>query len=133
MTALKHLNTLTVALRWLDLDAYGHVGNSRYYDLMTDARVALLGAEAVLTDRTKQYVVAESGCRFLQPLHYPGKVIVKQFCKKLGNSSFTLGYEFSMESDPETLCAEGFVVIVSYDAKLKKAVRVPEVIRSLLA
>lgn len=132
MSQAKLLNSLDITLRWLDLDAYGHVGNSRIYDFMTDARIAILGEEIVLSDLQQQFVVAESGCKFKRPLHYPGKVTVKQFCEKVGNSSFKLSYQFFMQGNFEQVCAEGFVVMVCYDARLKQAVRVPKIVRELL-
>lgn len=131
MSQKKLINSLPITLRWLDLDAYGHVGNSRIYDFMTDARVAALGEEMVLSDLQQQFVIVESGCKFKASLYYPGTVIVKQYSEKVGNSSFTLSYEFTMENNPELICAEGFVVMVCYDAKLKQAVRVPDLIRNL--
>ena len=133
MNQNKPLNSLDIPLRWLDLDAYGHVGNSRIYDFMTDTRVAAFGGDIVFNDLQKQFVVVESGCKFKAPMHYPGTVHVKQYCTKIGNSSFSLAYEFFMGDNPDLLCAEGFAVMVCYDAKLKQAVRVPELVRSMLA
>lgn len=132
MSQKKLLNSISITLRWLDLDAYGHVGNSRIYDFMTDARIAILGEEIVLSDLQQQFVVVESGCKFKAPLHYPGIVIVRQYCTKIGNSSFSLSYEFTTDKNPELVCAEGFAVMVCYNAKLKQAVRVPKLVRELL-
>lgn len=131
MTNLKLLNTLTIDLRWQDMDAYGHVGNARYYDFMTDARVALMGADEILTDRSIQYVIAESGCTYKRPLQYPGKVLLKQYLQRLGNSSFTLHYEFLMADKPEEICAESFCVMVCFDANIKQAVRLTKAVRQL--
>jgi acyl-CoA thioester hydrolase len=116
----------------MDLDAYGHMGNARYYDLMTDARIAAFSAEEIMTDLSKQYVVVESGCTFKKPLFYPGQISIKVYCSKIGNSSFTLCYEFFMANEPSICCAEGHTVMVCYDASSKKTVSLPDLVRHLL-
>ena len=132
MSHLKLLNTLVIPLRWMDLDAYGHVGNSRFFDFMTDARVDLMGAEHVFADLNIQYVVVDAQCSFKKPTHYPGNLIVKQFCETIGNTSFTLLYHFAMEGDPETICVQGRLVMVCYNAKENKATCLPELVRNIL-
>ena len=132
MNQPKLLNTLTIRLRWMDLDAYGHVGNSRFFDFMTDARVDLLGEKNVLTDLSLQYVVVDAQCTFKKPLFYPGNLILKQYCESISSRSFTLLYEFFMEKEPDVLCAQGRLVMVSYDAKQAKAVTLNDEVKSLL-
>lgn len=129
MSDITLLNELTIPLRWMDMDAYAHVGNARYYDFMTDARVDLFEKEKTLDDLTIQYVVVESGCTFKHPIVYPGNIVLKQYCLKIGKSSFTLAYEFYSTKDKNKICAEGHVIMACYNAKLKKAVRIPEEIR----
>jgi acyl-CoA thioester hydrolase len=132
MSQPKLLNTLVIPLRWMDLDAYGHVGNSRFFDFMTDARVDLMGAENVFADLSVQYVVVDAQCSFKKSTHYPGNLTLKQFCENIGNRSFTLLYQFTMEDQPETICAEGRLVMVCYDAKEDKAIALPEAVKKLL-
>lgn len=127
------INICTYDLRWIDMDAYAHVGNSRYYDFMTDARVAALGENLVLSDLQHQYVVAESGCKFKKPIQYPGKIVIKQYCGKIGKSSFHLEYEFSMQDNPDALCAEGYVVMVCYDSNKKSPTKLPDEVITLLS
>ena len=124
------LHSLTISLRWLDIDPYGHVGNARYYDFMDDARISGF-ARDILDDLSLQYVVAKSDCEYKKPLLYPNDVVVKLYLERMGNSSFTLCYDFFTADDPDTLCARGHTVMVCYDTKLKTAVRVPESVREL--
>jgi acyl-CoA thioester hydrolase len=81
MTDKTLLNEITMPLRWMDMDAYAHVGNARYYDFMTDARVDLFEKEKTLNDLTIQYVVVESGCTFKQPIVYPGNILLKHILR----------------------------------------------------
>jgi acyl-CoA thioester hydrolase len=116
----------------MDLDAYGHVGNSRFFDFMTDARVAAFSDNNFLSDLSLQYVVAETQCTYKKPLYYPGNVIVQQYCEHVGSRSFTLSYTFAMEDEPGVICAAGKVVMVCYDASKQKAVSLPQEIYNSL-
>ena len=128
----KLINTLVIPLRWMDLDAYGHVGNARFFDFMTDVRVDAY-SKAGSFNLDKHYVVAEAQCSFKQPLLYPGNLILKQYCERVGKSSFTLYYEFFIEGKEKVVCAQGKLIIVCFDPKLKKAVRLPEALREFLS
>ena len=132
MTDKKFLNAITITLRWTDMDAYGHLGNSRFFDFMTDARVAVTELN-ILDDLSKQYVIVDAQCSFKKPCYYPGTLLVKQYVEKIGNSSLTLSYTFAMEDAPEVICAHGRAVMVHVDANLETAVRIPEKVRALLA
>jgi acyl-CoA thioester hydrolase len=133
MSEKKLLNSVLITLRWTDMDAYSHLGNSRFFDFMTDARVDAFKELDIIKDLSKQYVIVDAQCSFKTPAYYPGKIRVQQYCEKVGNSSFTLSYIFSMENEPDVICAEGRAVMVCFDAKLKTAVRIPEALRALLA
>ena len=65
------------------------------------------------------YVVAEAQCSFKQPIFYPNELIIKQFCEKVGRSSFTLFYEFFVKNDLENICAEGRLIMVCFRSKIK--------------
>jgi len=132
MSERKLLNTITITLRWTDMDAYGHLGNSRFFDFMTDARVDAFHELDIMKDLSKQYVIVDAQCSYKKSCYYPGNIIVTQYAEKVGNSSFTLFYTFAMQKQPEIICAEGRAVMVCYDARLQTAVRVPDEIRKLL-
>jgi acyl-CoA thioester hydrolase len=129
----KYLNTLILPLRWTDMDAYGHVGNARYYDFMTDARVDAFGQKDFVTNLDLQFVVVESHCAYKVPCTYPGNLLIKQYCEYVKNSSCKLVYEFFMENKPDVLCAEGWAAMVFYNAKTKAASRIPEAMRKSLS
>ena len=131
MSEQKLLNSIVITLRWTDMDAYGHLGNSRFFDFMTDARVDV-STLAIMDDLSKQYVIVDAQCSYKNPCYYPGNLVVEQYIEEIRNSSFTLSYLFKMQDEPKVICAAGRAVMVCYDANLKKAVRVPDSIRRLL-
>ena len=95
------------ALRWSDLDAYGHVNNSRFLTLYEEARVALMftGArDAGLTTFEEGVVVARHEIEYLRPVGYgpyvPGSlraphVQIVMWVDEIRSASFQLAYELT--------------------------------------
>ena len=82
---------MTIATRWADNDAYGHVNNTVYYEWFDTAVNAWL-VEAGLLDIEKGDpigLVVETGCAYFSPLSFPGDVEVGIAVERLGNSSVT--------------------------------------------
>jgi len=82
---------MTIATRWADNDAYGHVNNTVYYQWFDTAVNAWL-VEAGLLDIEKGDpigLVVETGCTYFAPLNFPGDVEVGIGVERLGNSSVT--------------------------------------------
>ena len=82
---------MTIATRWADNDAYGHVNNTVYYQWFDTAVNAWL-VEAGLLDIENGNpigLVVETGCAYFAPLNFPGDVEVGIGVERLGNSSVT--------------------------------------------
>ena len=82
---------MTIATRWADNDAYGHVNNTVYYQWFDTAVNAWL-IEAGLLDIEKGDpigLVVETGCAYFSPLSFPGDIEVGIAVERLGNSSVT--------------------------------------------
>ncbi|MFT4086484.1 MAG: thioesterase family protein [Gordonia sp. (in: high G+C Gram-positive bacteria)] len=105
-----------VTLRWADVDVYGHVNNSRYFE-MIDTVVNDYLARSTGVDIRKLPaigVVAEVGCRYFSEVTYPGEVRLGVYVEKLGNSSIL--YRVGVfTGDDETASAEGRFVHVYVD------------------
>lgn len=84
-------------MRWSDIDAYGHVNNVVYLAYLQEARVDMLflharrhGAEEL----AQGVVVARNEIDYRVPLHFRAEPVrVETWVSRLGNASFTLGYE----------------------------------------
>lgn len=93
------------ALRWSDLDAYGHVNNARFLTLYEEARVALffVGArKAGLTSFEDGIVIARHEIDYLRPIDYstgpdgaprPPVVRVELWVEEVRASRLTVAYE----------------------------------------
>jgi acyl-CoA thioester hydrolase len=88
--------TTDVAVRWSDMDVYGHVNNARVVTLLEEARTELLfgaGAHRGAQTLAAGVVVVELVVRYRQPLVYSAnRVRVRLWVSELRAASFTLDY-----------------------------------------
>jgi acyl-CoA thioester hydrolase len=82
---------MTIATRWADNDAYGHVNNTVYYQWFDTAVNAWLVEVGLLDIEAGDPIglVVETGCSYFAPLSFPGDVEVGIAVERLGNSSVT--------------------------------------------
>ncbi|MCU0977036.1 MAG: acyl-CoA thioesterase [Steroidobacteraceae bacterium] len=122
-----------VPTRWMDNDHYGHVNNVAYYSFFDTAVNGWL-IEACGTDIRELPaigIVAETSCRFLRELSFPDVVHAGLALERLGNSSVIYRIGLFRGDDGEA-AAVGRFVHVYVDARTRKVVPVPGVIRAAL-
>ena len=85
-----------VAVRWSDMDVYGHVNNARVVTLLEEARTELLfgeGARRGAHTLAAGVVVVELSVRYRQPLVYSASPVqVRLWVSELLAASFALDY-----------------------------------------
>lgn len=128
---LKSLNHIQVPVRWVDLDAYGHVSSARYFDCMAEARADFL-ADCLDRNDQCQIILVDTQCNYKKAISYPSTIVVYQYLESIGQNSFTLFYKFYLGGDPSALYAEGRAKNVCYDPSLRRTVPVPEEVRRKL-
>ena len=119
-------------LRWSDVDIYGHVNNAVHY-LLIDTAVNGWLIDATGTDIRRLAeigIVAETSCRYLGELHFPGTVDVGLTLERLGTSSVV--YSLGLFGRDEAPAALGRFVHVYVDQDTRRPVPVPEPIRAAL-
>jgi acyl-CoA thioester hydrolase len=107
--------TYHCALRWSDLDAYGHVNNARFLTLYEEARVAMLftGArEAGLTSLEAGVVIARHEIDYLRPVDYGDKVRIEMWLAEIRASRFVVAYEMF---DGDAVASRARSVCVPFD------------------
>ena len=123
----------TISTRWEDEDVYGHVNNVVYYSFFDTAVNGYL-IDATGTDIRKlpEYgVVAETGCRFLRELKFPGDVHAGLRLERLGTSSVV--YEIGLfQGDNPAPAAIGRFVHVYVSGAERTVTAVPDIIRRAL-
>jgi acyl-CoA thioester hydrolase len=107
--------TYDCALRWSDLDAYGHVNNARFLTLYEEARVAMMfvGArKAGVTSFEEGVVISRHEIDYLRPVDYGDPVRIELWVEELKPSRFTVAYELF---DGPHIASRARTVCVPYD------------------
>ncbi|MEV4642883.1 thioesterase family protein [Actinoplanes sp. NPDC049548] len=107
--------TYEVAVRWSDMDAYGHVNNARFLTLYEEARVAMffVGARAQgLTSFEDGIVISRHEIDYLRPVDYGDPVRIELWICDLRAAAFTVAYELF---DGDVLASRAKSVCVPYN------------------
>ncbi len=100
-----------LAVRWSDLDSYGHVNNVKYFDYVQEARIVLM--HATLDWQPEDvWVVARQDLEYRRPMDLqPEPYDVSTCVTAVGNRSFTLAVEIRNSRD-DALNATARTVVV---------------------
>jgi acyl-CoA thioester hydrolase len=124
----------TIGTRWSDEDVYGHVNNVVFYAYFDTAVNGYL-IEASGTDIRRLHaigLVAETSCRFLRALNFPGDVQAGLAVTRLGSTSVSYEIGLFQGDDPEP-AGLGRFVHVYVDETTREPTPVPQVIRMAVA
>ena len=123
----------TIATRWADNDAYGHVNNTVYYEWFDTAVNSWLIGEGLLDIERGDPIglVVQTGCSYFAPLAFPGDVEVGIAIERLGSSSVTyrIGVFAAGEAEP---AAQGRFTHVYVGRHERRPVPLPEAWRTKL-
>ncbi len=103
------------ALRWSDMDAYGHVNNARFLTLYEEARAALMfvaAREVGITTLEEGVVISRHEIDYVRPIDYGDPVRIELWVAEIRNATFTVGYELF---DDGQLASRARTVLVPYD------------------
>lgn len=126
MTAARlHVHTTTLAIRWGDMDALGHVNNTVYFRYMEQARIEWLfkNVDPRAYDQGRGPVIANASCNFLLPLVFPATIEVRMFLAHPGRSSVSSYYEIFSEAKK---FADGAAKIVWVDFATGRSTPLPD-------
>ncbi len=122
---------LRFALQWGEMDALGHVNNTRFFAWFESARIATFERIGVLADKPRAVgpILATTTCDFLQPVVYPGHMLVGCRVSRIGNTSMTFEYVVWRDDALDTPVAKGSSVIVLVNYETGEKVPVPSDVR----
>jgi acyl-CoA thioester hydrolase len=111
------------ALRWSDLDAYGHVNNARFLTLYEEARVAMMftaARAAGVTSFEDGIVIARHEVDYLRPVDYRAadgpddrpRVRIELWVEQIRPSRIVVAYELF---DGAALAGRARSVLVPFD------------------
>ncbi|MDF2181193.1 thioesterase family protein [Neptuniibacter sp. CAU 1671] len=129
----KLVYSCELAVRWGDMDAYGHVNNALYMRYLEEARVQLIAAMGVAMDpEGLAPVVINVGCTFLKAIVYPDTLRIDCYVEEPGRSSFMTRYKVFSSKDKVEPVAEGYAKVVWIDHRTEKSVPLPDKVRAFI-
>ena len=136
MSSKQLVHTMTMPIRWGDMDAMGHVNNTVYFRYIETARIAWLESVEALPDPAGEGpVIVNAHCSFIKQLTYPGEIEVTTWVGPPGRSSFEVSHEIRLlgpDGQPGALHAEGGAKVVWVEFRAEKSKPLPERLRALL-
>ena len=123
-----------LALRWDDVDVYGHVNNAVHYRLMDTAVCGHLVAQGVLDPARSPgiFLVVASGCDYFSEVHFPGPVGVGLRVDHLGRSSVRSGIGI-FAPDSAVAAAQGTFTHVLVSRAHRRPLQITGALRHCLA
>ena len=127
MTAESFHCATPIAVRFRDLDAFGHVNNAVYFTFMEMARVAYFTQIGLVQPGrfpSPFFIIAAATCQFTAPIAMETPLIIQVRVSRLGNSSFDMEYRF-VDEVSGALLAAGRTVQVTFDYTAQRSVPLP--------
>lgn len=127
-----HIYTAQVPVRWGDLDALGHVNNSRYFTYFEQARVQWLRSLSDEWNFTRAGpMLAHASCDFRRPLSYPSTLEIDIYAEPPGRTSLKTYYELRVQGD-SALYAQGEATLVWVNTDTERPEPLPNAFRAAL-
>lgn len=129
--------TIPVAVRWSDIDAYGHVNNAELLRILEEARIQAFWAssdsnrpDTAILDATPgsetATLIARLEIEYLRPIPYQREPLnVSMWISHLGGASLDLCYEVYDHENQEKF-AHALTTVVMADATTQKPRRVTD-------
>ena len=124
----RFLHESRYAVRWSDMDAFGHVNNATYFTYFEQVRIDWLAA----LGEAHALVLACVGCTFVEAVRHPATLRVRLYAGRPGRSSLDTYYEI-LDADDGRTYALGHGTLVWYDHAARRSVPIPERVRALLS
>jgi len=118
--------SITLEVRWRDVDALGHVNNAVYFTYLEQARVHYM-RQVGLDFREHSdvsFIIAEACCTYHSPLTLGEQVTVHIRVSELRNSSFIFAYR--VQGEDGRLAATGRTAQVCYDYRAGQSRPIPD-------
>jgi len=117
------------AMRWSDMDAYGHVNNTAYLAYLEQARVSMF-FDRYDSTFARGTVVAHHEITYLKPVVYhPEPLRLELWVDQVRGASFTVRYDVY---DGDALAATAATRLVTFDFTSNRPRRLTEEERSIL-
>lgn len=130
--AVKYRFSITLPVRFSDLDAFGHVNNATFLTYLEEARLAYwvnLFSLDYTNITSLGLILADAKLSYKSPANLGECMRVWTRVASFGTKSFTIEYRIE-EEQTGRLVVEGSTVVVMFDYAVKKSIPVPEHIKN---
>jgi acyl-CoA thioester hydrolase len=130
----KLVYTMSIPIRWGDMDAMAHVNNTTYFRYLETIRLdwaRSIGA-GFGEDTSEGPLIINAFCNFYRQLEYPGDVLMKMYVSDPGRSSFESWATMERTDDAGVIYAAGGATMVWVNYKEQKSLPMPQWLRDLL-
>ena len=127
--------SVSIPIRYADIDAQRHLNNVAYFAFMEHARVEYLRETGLWSGRDFEsigMIVAETSCDYRAPGFLGETVTVWTRVSHLGNKSFRFEYRMQDKASARLVC-EGRSVQVMYDYQKQQSMRLDERMRKAVS
>ena len=123
---VKFRHVMPAQIRFSDVDQFGHVNNSVYFQLYDLAMTTYFKDVLGMSDwGDVVVVVANINANFLMPVFFSDNIEIATATVQLGNKSFTLLQQAKVKGTNEVKC-ECRTTLVMYDLLTKEPTPIPE-------
>lgn len=126
--------SVTIPVAWGEMDSFQHVNNVVYARWLETARIAYFTRIGLLERMRSEGIgpiVGRIAIDFRRPVTFPDTVRVDATTKKVGRSSFTMGYRI-WSTDQKAEVATGEDVIVTVDYRSGRTTVVDDALRAAI-
>lgn len=127
----KYRFSITLPVRFSDLDAFGHVNNATFLTYMEEARLAYwvdLFPLDYNNITSLGLILADAKLSYRSPANLGERMRVWARVASFGTKSFNIEYRIE-EEQTGRLVVDGSTVVVMFDYSLSKSVPVPESVK----
>lgn len=123
----------TIAIRFRDIDSYGHVNNAVYLNYFEQCRMAWFRERIGKAWDWKKdgIILVKNEVEYLHPVKLSDTLVGEAWVEHVGNTSFVMAYELSVGEQREQV-TRGRSTIVCFDFQTNCKQAVPEVWRQAM-
>jgi acyl-CoA thioester hydrolase len=135
MDTLKFNHQYSVQIRFVDIDAFGHVNNAVFASYYETARVAYFDEVLGLRINWKKngLILAKNILEYKLPVYLRDTIICRTAVVKLGNKSIEIFNELIRKNNNlEEIVASAHGILVCYDYENNETIEIPSEWRELI-
>lgn len=130
----KLVYTMSLPMRWGDMDAMGHINNAAYFRYLETIRIDwMVSIGGQPNPQGEGVLIVNAFCNFHRQLEYPGDVLMKMYVSDPGRSSFESWATMERAEQPGVIHAAGGATMVWVDFPKQKSAPLPDWLRAVVS